>query len=159
MKSVHDHGESLWIGWLGVSSEEITESEFDDLTKQLVSQKYKPISLSQNEIDEFYLGFSNQAIWPLFHYFKQFFKFENEQWENYVSVNQKYADSILEEIDDGDKIWIHDYQLLLVPKMIKSVKKNTTIGFFLHIPFPSFEIFRLFPKREEILGGRSLLGK
>ena len=123
MKSVHDHGESLWIGWLGVSSEEITKPEFDDLTKQLVSQKYKPISLSQNEIDEFYLGFSNQAIWPLFHYFKQFFKFENEQWENYVSVNQKYADSILEEIDDGDKIWIHDYQLLLVPKMIKSVKK------------------------------------
>jgi len=153
MKSVHDHGESLWIGWLGVSSEEITKPEFDDLTKQLVSQKYKPISLSQNEIDEFYLGFSNQAIWPLFHYFKQFFKFENEQWENYVSVNQKYADSILEEIDDGDKIWIHDYQLLLVPKMIKSVKKNITIGFFLHIPFPSFEIFRLFPKREELLNG------
>ncbi len=153
MKSVHDHGESLWIGWLGVSSEEITESEFNDLTKKLVAQNYKPISLSQNEIDEFYLGFSNKAIWPLFHYFKQFFKFENDQWENYVSVNQKYANSILEEINDGDKIWIHDYQLLLVPQMIKSVKKNITIGFFLHIPFPSFEIFRIFPKREDLLNG------
>ena len=69
MKSVHDHGESLWIGWLGVSSEEITKPEFDDLTKQLVSQKYKPISLSQNEIDEFYLGFQTRLFWPSFSLF------------------------------------------------------------------------------------------
>jgi trehalose 6-phosphate synthase/phosphatase len=153
LKSVHENGKSLWIGWPGISSNDIEEEEYQLLSKDLLATNFKPISLSSEEIDDFYLGLSNKCIWPLFHYFKQHFQFDEQQWESYVKVNQKFADAILEEIEAGDQVWIHDYQLLLVPEMVKSVRKDVTIGFFLHIPFPSFEIFRIFPKREELLKG------
>tara|TARA_B110000444_G_scaffold25021_1_gene20723 strand:- start:342 stop:2537 length:2196 start_codon:yes stop_codon:yes gene_type:complete len=153
LKSVHENGKSLWIGWPGISSNDIEEEAYNSLSKDLIAEKFKPISLSNEEINDFYLGLSNKCIWPLFHYFKQHFQFDEQQWISYVKVNQKFADSILEEIDEGDQVWIHDYQLLLVPEMVKSVRNDVTIGFFLHIPFPSFEIFRIFPKREELLKG------
>jgi trehalose 6-phosphate synthase/phosphatase len=153
LKTVHENGKTLWIGWAGISAEEIEEEDYRILSKELNQQNYKPISLSENEIDDFYLGLSNKCIWPLFHYFKQYVEFDEAQWESYVEVNQKFSDAILEEIEAGDKVWIHDYQLLLVPEMVKSVRKDVTIGFFLHIPFPSFEIFRIFPKRDELLNG------
>ncbi len=153
LKTVHENGKSLWIGWAGISAEEIEENDYKVLSKELSHQNYKPISLSENEIDDFYLGLSNKCIWPLFHYFKQYVEFDETQWASYVEVNQKFADAILEEIEAGDNVWIHDYQLLLVPEMVKSVRKDVTIGFFLHIPFPSFEIFRIFPKRDELLNG------
>lgn len=153
LKSVHENGKSLWIGWPGISSNEIDDKEYETLSKGLFEKKFKPISLSNEEIDDFYLGLSNKCIWPLFHYFKQHFQFDEQQWDAYVKVNQKFANAILEEIEEGDQVWVHDYQLLLVPEMIKSIRKDVTIGFFLHIPFPSFEIFRIFPKREELLKG------
>lgn len=153
LKSVHENGKSLWIGWPGISSNEIDDKEYEALSKGLLEKKFKPISLSNEEIDDFYLGLSNKCIWPLFHYFKQHFQFDEQQWDAYVKVNQKFANAILEEIEEGDQVWVHDYQLLLVPEMIKSIRKDVTIGFFLHIPFPSFEIFRIFPKREELLKG------
>ena len=153
LKSVHENGKSLWIGWPGISSNEIDDKEYETLSKGLFEKKFKPISLSNEEIDDFYLGLSNKCIWPLFHYFKQHFQFDEQQWNAYVKVNQKFANAILEEIEEGDQVWVHDYQLLLVPEMIKSIRKDVTIGFFLHIPFPSFEIFRIFPKREELLKG------
>ncbi|MDA8611758.1 bifunctional alpha,alpha-trehalose-phosphate synthase (UDP-forming)/trehalose-phosphatase [Flavobacteriaceae bacterium] len=153
LKSVHENSKSLWIGWPGISSNEIDDKEYETLSKGLLEKKFKPISLSNEEIDDFYLGLSNKCIWPLFHYFKQHFQFDEQQWDAYVKVNQKFANAILEEIEEGDQVWVHDYQLLLVPEMIKSIRKDVTIGFFLHIPFPSFEIFRIFPKREELLKG------
>ena len=153
LKTVHENGKSLWIGWAGISAEEIEENDYVTISEELIEQNYKPIPLSENEIDDFYLGLSNKCIWPLFHYFKQYVEFDEAQWASYVAVNQKFADSILEEIEAGDKVWIHDYQLLLLPEMVKSVRKDVTIGFFLHIPFPSFEIFRIFPKRDELLKG------
>jgi len=153
LKSVHENGKSLWIGWAGISAEEIEENDYKALSNELIQQNYKPIPLAENEIDDFYLGLSNKCIWPLFHYFKQYVEFDETQWASYVAVNQKFANAILEEIEAGDKVWIHDYQLLLVPEMVKSVRKDVTIGFFLHIPFPSFEIFRIFPKRDELLNG------
>ncbi|MGB1449493.1 MAG: bifunctional alpha,alpha-trehalose-phosphate synthase (UDP-forming)/trehalose-phosphatase [Flavobacteriaceae bacterium] len=153
LKTVHENGKSLWIGWAGISAEEIQESEFNLLSNDLMAQNYKAISLSKDEIDDFYLGLSNKCIWPLFHYFKQFVEFDETQWESYVEVNQKFANAVLQEVEEGDKVWIHDYQLMLVPEMIKSKRKDVTIGFFLHIPFPSFEIFRIFPKRDDLLNG------
>lgn len=153
LKTVHENGKSLWIGWAGISAEEIEENDYKVLSEELKQQNYKPISLSGNEIDDFYLGLSNKCIWPLFHYFKQYVEFDEAQWASYVAVNQKFANAILEEVEAGDRVWIHDYQLLLVPEMVKSVRKDVTIGFFLHIPFPSFEIFRIFPKRDELLNG------
>ena len=153
LKTVHENGKSLWIGWAGISAEEIEENDYKALSNELIQQNYKPIPLAENEIDDFYLGLSNKCIWPLFHYFKQYVEFDEKQWASYVAVNQKFANTILEEIEAGDKVWIHDYQLLLVAEMVKSVRKDVTIGFFLHIPFPSFEIFRIFPKRDELLNG------
>jgi len=95
----------------------------------------------------FYDGFCNHTLWPLFHYFLEYTGFEMWQWEAYKRINLKYAKKILEYYRDGDIIWVHDYQLLLVPNLIRQKKPNAIIGFFLHIPFPSFEIFRLLHAR------------
>src|SRR5690606_4090026 len=83
----------------------------------------------------------------------EYTEFENEFWESYKTVNQKFADVVLQHAEDGDQIWVHDYQLLLLPALIRHRKPNVTIGFFLHIPFPSYEIFRCFPWRDELLHG------
>lgn len=153
MKSVHEDGNGIWIGWSGLTEEELDDNLRAQAQKELKKNKCAAVSLTQQEIDDFYLGFSNKTLWPLFHYFMEYTEFENEQWETYKSVNQKFADVVLQHIEDGDTVWVHDYQLLLVPKMIKDRKPNTTIGFFLHIPYPSYEIFRTFPWRESLLHG------
>jgi len=122
--------------------------------KKLVKEaKCDSVSLNQHDLDNFYYGFSNRTLWPLFHYFMEFAEFEKDFWDSYKTVNQKFADKVLEHVEDGDTIWVHDYQLLLLPALIKDKKPNTTIGFFLHIPYPSYEIFRTFPWREEVLKG------
>ncbi|MDH4203475.1 MAG: bifunctional alpha,alpha-trehalose-phosphate synthase (UDP-forming)/trehalose-phosphatase [Phycisphaerae bacterium] len=98
-------------------------------------------------------GFSNNTIWPLFHYFTEYTVFERDYWEAYKKVNQMFCDELIEHIDESDTLWIHDYQLLLLPRMIREKIPNARIGFFLHIPFPSFELIRYLPWREEILAG------
>ena len=153
MNSVHKGQESLWIGWPGINHDEIDKNTWDPLKKSLKREGYFPVSLNQKEIEDFYYGLSNKSLWPLFHYFIEFSVFDKEQWKSYEEVNQKFADSVLSNINEGDTVWIHDYQLLLCPKMIKDVRPDVTIGFFLHIPFPSFEIFRIFPWREPLLEG------
>ena len=153
MNSVHKGQESLWIGWPGINSDEIDKKTWGPLKKSLKKEGYFPVSLNDKEIEDFYYGLSNKSLWPLFHYFIEFSVFNEEQWKSYQEVNQKFADSVLKNIEKGDTVWIHDYQLLLCPKMIKEVRPDVTIGFFLHIPFPSFEIFRIFPWREELLEG------
>lgn len=153
MKSVHKEGNGLWIGWSGLTEDELDEDTTEKV-KQLVAQENcATVSLSQYDIDHFYYGFSNRTLWPLFHYFMEYTEFEKEYWESFKSVNQKFADAVLEHLEDGDQVWIHDYQLLLLPRLIKEKKPEVSIGFFLHIPFPSYEIFRSFPWREELLQG------
>jgi trehalose 6-phosphate synthase/phosphatase len=153
MKSVHEDGNGIWIGWSGLTEEELTEDLKIQEKRELKKNKCASVSLTQQDIDDFYLGFSNKTLWPLFHYFMEYAKFENDQWEAYKNVNQKFADVVLEHLEDEDNVWIHDYQLLLLPKLIKDKKPNTSIGFFLHIPYPSYEIFRTFPWRKELLHG------
>ena len=156
MKSVHHGGESLWIGWSGLTKEDIPKSLESEIDYTLAKHGCSNVKLTQSEIDGFYFGFSNRTIWPLFHYFMEYAEFELDFWEIYKSVNQKFADAILEKTEDNDIIWVHDYQLMLVPQMVKEKRPKATIGFFLHIPFPSYEIFRTLPWREEVLKG--LLG-
>ena len=156
MKSVHQGGQGLWIGWSGLAKEEIPKALEPKIDEALSAHGCKKVSLSKKEINGFYFGFSNRTIWPLFHYFMEYTEFELKFWETYRAVNQKFADAIIQNSDDDDIIWVHDYQLLLVPQMIKEKRPNATIGFFLHIPFPSYEIFRILPWRNEILEG--LLG-
>ena len=153
LKSVHEEGDSLWIGWPGVSDDLLSKKNKKQINETLSKNQFRAVFLDDNELDHFYLGFSNKCLWPLFHYFIEYQKFDIDQWEYYTLVNQKFADEVLNVIEDGDIVWIHDYQLLLCPQMIKEIKPEVTVGFFLHIPFPSFEIFRIFPKREDLLNG------
>lgn len=156
LKSIHDAGESLWIGWSGLKVEEMTETMSREVTSWAKKEKCITVPLTEFDIEKYYFGLSNKTLWPLFHYFLEYVDNDSNNWEAYKVVNQKFADAILENANVGDKIWIHDYQLLLVPMMLREKKPELTIGFFLHIPFPAFEILRTFPWRNEILEG--LLG-
>ncbi|MGB5662467.1 bifunctional alpha,alpha-trehalose-phosphate synthase (UDP-forming)/trehalose-phosphatase [Eudoraea sp.] len=156
MKSVHSGGDSLWIGWSGLTDEEIPKELAPKIDKALAEHGSSKVNLKEEEVNGFYFGFSNRTIWPLFHYFLEYAEFELDSWLTYKSVNQKFADAIIEKAGEEDTIWIHDYQLMLVPKMVRERRPNLSIGFFLHIPFPSYEIFRTLPWREEVLEG--LLG-
>ncbi|MCK0156961.1 bifunctional alpha,alpha-trehalose-phosphate synthase (UDP-forming)/trehalose-phosphatase [Cellulophaga sp. F20128] len=156
MKSVHSGSNDLWIGWSGLADEDIPADLENEIDTTLKGYGCAKVKLNNNEVDGFYFGFSNRTIWPLFHYFLEYSEFELINWEIYKAVNQKFADEIIKKADDDDIIWVHDYQLMLVPQMVKAKKPDISIGFFLHIPFPSYEIFRTLPWREEILQG--LLG-
>lgn len=153
LKSFHKEGDSIWIGWTGMPEEEIPDHLKGKVMEEAQKQNCLPVDLTAEEIEGFYYGFSNRTIWPLFHYFMEYSEFEPEDWESYKKVNQKYAEAVLENLNDDDEVWVHDYQLLLLPKMIRDKKPNVTIGFFNHIPFPSSEVFRTLPWREEILEG------
>ncbi|MDD3013798.1 MAG: trehalose-6-phosphate synthase [Candidatus Gastranaerophilales bacterium] len=111
----------------------------------------KQVKLNKNENKHYYEGFCNTQIWPLFHYFPTRYKLHTKDWDFYKQVNQKFANQILEIIEPEDRIWVHDYQLMLLPKLLREKGVKNKIGFFLHIPFPNLEIYRIFPKRIEIL--------
>ena len=137
MKSVHQEGDSLWVGWPGVSSNTLDSKSKNKIIDDLEKFQYRPVFLDDEELDNFYFGLSNKCLWPLFHYFIEYHHFDIKQWEFYIEVNKKFAEEVLEVIEDGDIVWIHDYQLMLCPQMIKDQKPEVTIGFFLHIPFKS----------------------
>lgn len=157
LSSLHDETETVWVGWSGLASDELTVDERVSLNTRLHKEfQSEAVDLSEEELNTFYFGFCNNIIWPLFHYFPTYVEYDNELWESYVQVNRKYAERVLEIAGPEDYIWVHDYQLMLLPDMLKERLPDSTIGFFLHIPFPSYEIFRLLPWRESILEG--LLG-
>lgn len=156
LKSVHAEGNGIWVGWSGLTEEELLgldNTKKQKVTNAISKEKCASVSLTQKDIDAYYYGFSNRTLWPLLHYFLEYTEFDNEQWQTYKAVNAKFAKTVLEHIEDGDTVWVHDYQLLLLPKLIKDKKPNVSIGFFLHIPFPSYEILRVFPWREALLEG------
>ena len=149
--SIYKEGGNIWLGWPGVAIEE--EKDRQDAIKNLKKNNMSPVFLTEQEIEEYYEGFSNETLWPNFHYFNQYAEYEETYWQAYKKVNQKFADQLSELTEEGDKIWIHDYQLLLLPALIREKHPNISIGFFLHIPFPSYETFRLLPWRRELLMG------
>lgn len=153
MRSIYKEFGGKWIGWPGINSDDLTAKDISQIDKKLEEENCLAVQLTKEEISLYYEGFSNNVIWPLFHYFSQFIEYNSDYWEAYKVVNQKFADKTLEVLEDGDTIWIHDYQLLLVPAMIKEKKPGVTIGFFLHIPFPSFEVFRTLPWRKDLILG------
>ena len=153
MDSVHQGKNSLWIGWPGIACDSIDDDSYKPLINSLKKLNYYPVSLNKKEIDDFYYGLPNKCIWPLFHYFIEFSRFDEKYWDSYVEINKKFSEIVINNTEKGDIVWIHDYQLLLCPKMIKDIRPDVTIGFFLHIPFPSFEIFRIFPWRVQLIEG------
>ena len=143
--------EKLWIGWVGMPIK--SEKEKELITEDLSKDGLIPVFLSKEEISLFYEGFSNKVIWPHFHYFTQYTTYDESFWEAYQKVNQLFADIVAEHFQEGDIIWIHDYQLLLLPAMVRTLFPKASIGFFLHIPFPSYEVFRILPWRKDLLQG------
>lgn len=150
LSSILNDDNSLWIGWPGMEIEEENQQEIISTLRQ---QKLLPVFLSQEEITQYYEGFSNEILWPVFHYMPTYARYEESYWKFYESVNKKFKDAITSVLEPGDIIWVHDYQLLMLPSMIREEHEEVTIGFFQHIPFPSFELFRLIPWREELLKG------
>ncbi|RPJ09300.1 MAG: bifunctional alpha,alpha-trehalose-phosphate synthase (UDP-forming)/trehalose-phosphatase, partial [Spirochaetaceae bacterium] len=142
----------LWVGWPGGGP----YSDQPDL-RELLHEKYNshPVFVEEKNMDLFYHGFCNKTLWPLFHYFPSLTVFDEQLWENYREVNRRFADEVLGILRDGDVLWIHDYHFLLVAAMIKKERPEIPVGLFLHIPFPTFEIFRLLPRKwgKEILSG------
>ncbi len=114
-----------------------------------------PVEIPQRINELFYGGFCNDLLWPLFHYFPTYCVFDEEYYKAYQEANARFCDELIKIIKPGDFIWIHDYQLLLLPEMLRQKAPDVTIGFFLHIPFPSFELFRLLPRewRKAIING------
>jgi len=141
----------LWIGWVGTPID--NEWERASIQKDLKKDGLVPVFLSAEEIELFYEGFSNKVIWPHFHYFTQYTTYSDAYWAAYLHVNQLFANAAAAVIQADDIIWVQDYQLLLLPAMIRKLFPKIAIGFFLHIPFPSYEIFRILPWRKELLDG------
>ncbi|QCK17096.1 bifunctional alpha,alpha-trehalose-phosphate synthase (UDP-forming)/trehalose-phosphatase [Mangrovivirga cuniculi] len=149
--SIYKEGDNVWVGWPGAFFSDSTEES--NVTLRLKQENMLPVFLTQEEIHNYYEGFSNETLWPTYHYFSQYAVYEPEFWESYKRVNQKFADAVVSIAEKGDIVWVHDYQLLLVPQMIRDKFPDITIGFFQHIPFPSFEVFRLLPWRRELIQG------
>lgn len=150
----------LWICWEGAPKK---VAEFDDVSVLdndmdwdaiEVPYQVQSVTLTDEEINHYYFGYANTRIWPLFHYFVSRCNFFDDQdWPSYVSANQKFANAIIENTTDEDWIWIQDYHLLLVGDMVRSVAPKRKLAFFLHIPFPSEEVFKVLPRRDTILRG------
>jgi len=153
MAPVHREGDSLWFGYPGEPPKG-SEAKVQSL---LADMRLRPIAISPAEIARYYDGFANGVLWPLFHYLLDTVRRDADRdFSTYRAVNQRFCDAIVAEHRPGDIIWVHDYQLLLLPGMLRERLPSATIGFFLHVPFPSADVFRTLPHREAIL--RGLLG-
>jgi trehalose 6-phosphate synthase/phosphatase len=148
--SIYKQNNNLWIGWPGAIVE---PTDQEKVINDLGKINLHPVFLVQSEINDYYEGFSNETLWPLFHYFPTYTSYNPQHWDSYRDVNQKFADEIIKVATKDDIVWIHDYQLMLVPEMVRKAIPEISIGFFQHIPFPSYEIFRILPWRKELLHG------
>lgn len=156
LRSFYQSQESVWVGWPGVLSDEVTSGDEAHLARQLAEQNCHPVFLSRRDREDYYYGFCNKTIWPLFHYFPLYTNYDDAFWRAYQRVNEAFAEAVADIADSEDTIWIQDYHLMLLPELLRKKLPNAKIGFFLHIPFPSSELFRLLPWRETLLKG--LLG-
>ena len=138
-----------WVGWSGDS-----DLDLEPFTHDGIEQR--PVALSSAELDGFYYGFCNSTLWPLYHDVIVAPEFHRHQWRPYVTVNRRYAEHAAGVLTDDDVAWVQDYQLQLVPGMLREMRPAATIGFYLHIPFPPMELFSRLPWRRQIIEG--LLG-
>ena len=141
--------QGAWVGWHGAPDEELAPFSHNGLA--LV-----PVPISALELEEYYEGFSNATLWPLYHDVVVAPVYHREWWDAYVRVNQRFAEAAAEVADDNAIVWVQDYQLQLVPQMLRTLRPDLRIGFFLHIPFPPTELYQQLPWRNQILEG--LLG-
>ncbi|WP_304437791.1 trehalose-6-phosphate synthase [Geodermatophilus sp. Leaf369] len=138
-----------WVGWSGSAGE--APEPFESGGMHLV-----PVALSEDDVDQYYEGFSNASLWPLYHDVVEKPEYHRTWWNSYVQVNRRFAEKAAEVAAEGAIVWVHDYQLQLVPAMLRQLRPDLTIGFFLHIPFPPYELFTQLPWRNAVVEG--LLG-
>jgi trehalose 6-phosphate synthase len=141
--------DGVWMGWPGGTEQDLEPFEDDGLA--LV-----PMTMSAEDVEGHYEGFSNGTLWPLYHDLVAKPAFHREWWESYVEVNERFAAAAAEQANENATVWVHDYQLQLVPRMLRELRPDLRIGFYLHIPFPPAELFQQLPWRRQILEG--LLG-
>jgi trehalose 6-phosphate synthase/phosphatase len=155
MEGVAEDIRLKWIGWAGgvVKDPDKRRRIAAELRERF---NYVPIFLSKDDAHDYYTGFSNSSLWPLLHYNSAYARYSECWYEAYQRVNRIFAEAVLEQAGEGDLIWIHDYHLMLLPAYLREYRRDLKIGFFLHTPFPSSEIFRCHPDREALLEG--LLG-
>lgn len=151
-----DAKDKIWVGWPGIDSETLTDDERMQITEELAGHDCYPVFLTADEVELYYEGYANDTLWPLFHYFQNVARYSGDYWQAYQTVNEKFADATMQASASDARIWVQDYHFMLLPAMIRERVPTASIGFFLHIPFPSFEIYRLLPERKELL--RGLLG-
>lgn len=151
LKSTHESGGSVWLGWSGLAG-----PLGDDERRALDALSMVPVSLSAEEVERYYEGYCNGLLWPLFHGFLGQLPLDVPDWPVYRTVNERFADAVAERWRPGDLVWVHDYQLMLVPGLLRKRLPGARVGFFLHIPFPPSDTFRTVPARESLLEG--LLG-
>jgi trehalose 6-phosphate synthase/phosphatase len=155
LSGIHARSGGLWIGWPGFGGD-VTSEEEADLAQRYSELGVVPVPLSADEVDRYYEQFCNGILWPALHYLIGQLPLHVTGFDLYETVNRRFADAAVANYQPGDVIWVHDYQLMLVPQMIREMLPHARIGFFLHIPFPASDVFRILPFREALLSG--LLG-
>lgn len=153
LREIYQTEDCLWVGHCGIYS---GETDYPNLKKQLADQRLITVDLSKTEYDDFYNGASNNELWPLFHYFPDAVAADANNWRAYDNVNQAFAKAVLAIAKPGDQIWVHDYQLMYLPALLRNANPELSIAYFHHIPFPAFELLRILPTGKAILTG--LLG-
>jgi trehalose 6-phosphate synthase/phosphatase len=154
LSSLQTNDEIVWIGWPGIYVEDKQDKQL--ISKELFKNKFYPVYLTPEHILGFYEGYSNSTIWPLCHYFYSYIEYDNHYWNVYQEVNMLFKEVASEVIQPDDMVWVQDYQLMLLPGFLRESFPEIGIGYFHHIPFPSYELFRVLPERAKILKG--LLG-
>lgn len=156
LREYHEAGDGRWVGWLGDTGA-LDEEAVSKLSAQAKQKRLTPVQLSPEDFTLFYDGYSNGVLWPLFHFLLDKVQLDaSEEWLAYTRVNEQFTDTVASEVDGPTTVWVHDYQLMLVPSLLRQRAPGSRIGFFLHIPWPSSDVFRILPSRAELLVG--LLG-
>jgi trehalose 6-phosphate synthase/phosphatase len=145
--------EAIWIGWPGASADGDDAERREILDRWALKERLIAVEIPREIVQGFYEGYANQTLWPLFHHFPARVAFNPQGWEAYGAANRIFLETLLEHVRDDDLVWIHDYHLMLLPQLLREARPNARIGFFLHIPFPASEVFRVLPRRDEILRG------
>jgi trehalose 6-phosphate synthase/phosphatase len=142
-----------WVGWPGIVSDELNDEDMDTITKQLATHNCYPVFLTQKQINGYYNGYSNGILWPFFHNLPIELEEQDHYWNAYRQVNQLFAETVMGLSDPESTIWVHDYQLLLVPEILRAERPYDLVGFFLHIPFPAAKAFKELPHARSLLKG------
>jgi trehalose 6-phosphate synthase/phosphatase len=144
----------VWVGWPGVETEDAASAaEMMPPSPRSSKVRYRPVPLSRREVNLYYGGFANRTLWPLFHYFQARTEINSATWTVYDRVNERFAQAAAEEGDDEALVWVHDYQLIRVPRYLRRLATGRRIAFFLHIPFPAYDVFRILPWARSLMRG------